>query len=100
MRLCKTDISILHRVVKNHISEPFTLRVFGSRLDDSKRGGDLDLLIETKKPLVALKRADIQIDLEEKMQLPVDIIFLEDGMKWSPFQQLAYARSEALKFDD
>jgi predicted nucleotidyltransferase len=55
------------------------IRVFGSRLDDSKRGEDLDLLIESDIAVDALTRADLKWNLEEKLALPVDIIFLEKG---------------------
>lgn len=72
------------------------VRVFGSRLNDSKRGGDLDLLVESDAPVDAIRRADLKLDLEEKLDLPLDIIFLEKGKKRTAFQELAYSRSGLL----
>ena len=58
--------------------------------------GDLDLLVETNSPVDAIRRADLKMDLEEKLHLPLDIIFLEKNKKKSAFQELVYSRSGLL----
>jgi hypothetical protein len=54
------------------------------------------LLVESDDPVDATQRADLKLDLEEKLDLPLDIIFLEKGKKRTAFQELAYSRSGLL----
>lgn len=96
MRLDSQEIQTVRSAVEKIVGAHSEIRVFGSRLDDSKRGGDLDLLIENDAPVDALTRADLKWNLEEHLNLPVDIIFLEKGKKRNAFQELAYLRSGIL----
>lgn len=47
MRLSKRVINILQENIKKSFGE-VTIYLFGSRTDDNKRGGDIDLAIDTK----------------------------------------------------
>ena len=47
MRLQLKDIQIILQVAKDIYGEGVKVYLFGSRLDDAKRGGDIDLLIRT-----------------------------------------------------
>ena len=96
MRLDSKEIETVRTLVETIVGKGSKVRVFGSRLNDSKRGGDLDLLVESDEPVDAMRRADLKLNLEEKLELPLDIIFLEKGKKRSAFQELAYARSGLL----
>jgi predicted nucleotidyltransferase len=96
MRLDYKEIEIVRTVVETIVGRGSKVRVFGSRLNDSKRGGDLDLLVESDDPVDAIHRADLKLDLEEKLHLPLDIIFFEKGKKRTAFQELAYSRSGLL----
>lgn len=46
MRLSQQHREAIRRVVADAVGPAATVRLFGSRVDDSKRGGDVDLLIE------------------------------------------------------
>ena len=46
MRLAKQQQYIIKQVLLKHFGEGSELRLFGSRVDDSARGGDIDLYIE------------------------------------------------------
>jgi predicted nucleotidyltransferase len=96
MRLDSTEIKTVRTLVDSIIGKGSMVRVFGSRLNDSIRGGDLDLLVESEAPVDALSRASLKMDLEARLDLPLDIIFLEKGKKRSAFQELAYSRSGLL----
>ena len=75
MRLSQKE----RRELKSILSQIFgeaTIYIFGSRLDDTKRGGDIDIFVQLKKPTENLrtKRAKAQLLLEEKLLKPVDIL--------------------------
>ena len=47
MRLQKKEIQTILQVAKSIYGERVKVYLFGSRLDNTKRGGDIDLLIRT-----------------------------------------------------
>lgn len=47
MRLTKHEIEQIIRVAKEIYGESVRVYLFGSRTDDTKRGGDIDLLVRT-----------------------------------------------------
>lgn len=47
MRLTEAEISIIKRAIKGRFESVRRIVLFGSRVDDGKRGGDIDLLVET-----------------------------------------------------
>ncbi len=96
VRLDSQEIEIVRTMVERIVGKGSKVRVFGSRSNDSKHGGDLDLLVESEAPVDAIRRADLKMDLEEKLALPLDIIFLVKGQKRSAFQELAYSKSGLL----
>lgn len=53
MRPISQEIQTVRTAVEMIVGKRSERRVFGSRLDDPKRGGDLDLLIESNAPFQA-----------------------------------------------
>ena len=49
MRLQKQEIHTILHVSRNIYGEKVKVYLFGSRLDNTKRGGDIDLLIRTEE---------------------------------------------------
>jgi len=96
MRLSTEQIAALREVVRAVAGEHAQIVVFGSRLDDARRGGDLDLLIESDRPLGPLDRARIKMRLEDRLGLPVDIIVHTRGRPMTPFQRIALETGIAL----
>lgn len=47
MRLTAKELATLRRAVTDCFGASAQVRLFGSRTDDTQRGGDIDLLIET-----------------------------------------------------
>jgi hypothetical protein len=78
MRLSNEEIKLIKKTINSHL--PSTIYIFGSQLDDNKKGGDLDLyLIPKKYPNdIDIKIGLIRIILEERLMLPVDIIIAKD----------------------
>ena len=48
MRVTPQQQSVIRTAVAETFGETANIWLFGSRVDDNKRGGDIDLLIETK----------------------------------------------------
>jgi len=80
MRLKKDEIELIKRVIKSVIEGE--IYIFGSRIDDNKKGGDVDIYIIPDKNLSAKERleilTEIKIILEDKLFLPVDIVISKD----------------------
>ena len=51
MRLTPTQIDTIHRTAQAVLGEGARVTLFGSRVDDLARGGDVDLLIEVPQAL-------------------------------------------------
>jgi hypothetical protein len=73
-------------------NQTLIVEAFGSQSGEV----DLDEAFRKRCPVDALTRADFKWNLEEKLNLPVDIIFLEKEKKRSAFQELAYSMSSLL----
>ena len=75
MRLSDNEINTIENSVLI-LDKSARVYLFGSRVDDSKRGGDIELLIEsnvlTKKDLLKIRRQFFDIFGEQKMDLVLD----------------------------
>ena len=83
MRLSEKQIKVLKDKL-NSISSSAKLYLFGSRVDDTKKGGDIDLLVVSKevtKKDLRLLRIDFFDHFEEQK---LDIV-LDDGEFKNPF---------------
>jgi len=49
MRITETERRVLCDAAREAFGAESTVFLFGSRMDDSRRGGDIDLLVETGK---------------------------------------------------
>jgi uncharacterized protein len=66
MRLSPEEIKAIIASFKQYFSHSDNLYLFGSRTDDNKRGGDIDLLIETLAP-------DQNLHFENKIHFITDV---------------------------
>ena len=82
MRLTTFEISSIKNTF-NNIFKDGKIYLFGSRVDDSKKGGDIDLFIRLNYPLDTKerlnKKSQFRIKLEEKIgEQKIDIIISKD----------------------
>ena len=86
MRLTRDEITLLKQKLTS-LSKEAKLYLFGSRVDDSKRGGDIDLLVVssvlTKKDLRHLRLAFFKVFGEQKLD-----IILDNGTFANPFHKI------------
>lgn len=93
MRLTQEQMQKIVQTVSRLTGSGGEVFLFGSRLDDRARGGDIDLLVETDTPLTLIGRAQIKLALESDLGLPVDIIAQTRNAVPTPFQTIARARA-------
>jgi len=91
MRLSQEQIDVLKNKL-TILSAQAKLYLFGSRVDDTKRGGDIDLLVVsdtlTKKDLRALRIEFFKKFGEQKLD-----IILDNGSFTNPFNKLVFQKA-------
>ena len=97
MRLTKQQTHTIIQTVYRLAGTGAAVYLFGSRLNDQTKGGDIDLLIESDTPLSLIHRAQIKMELESQLGLPVDIISKSRGAAATAFQNIAQSRSIQLE---
>ena len=92
MRLTEQQVNIIRQVVVNLAGKSARITLFGSRVDDTKKGGDVDLLI-TIPELVqhpAELSAKISAQLIRKFEgRKVDVILSAPNLKDLPIHAIA-----------
>lgn len=95
MRLTNTQIDIIRKATSQSFGEDALVWLFGSRLDDAKRGGDVDLYVETSHRQTLVPELRCKIALEDSLDLSIDLIVKEPG-KDKPIYNLAKAQGVRL----
>lgn len=97
MRLSPEQKEALVRIVRKHLGSRSDVYLFGSRLDDALKGGDVDILVDVEKPVPRIAHARLVLDLEEALGLPVDVAFRVKGEDLSAFQKMIGANATRLE---
>jgi predicted nucleotidyltransferase len=91
MRLQKEEVILLKKTLAS-LSNKAQLYLFGSRVDDTKKGGDIDLLIIsdelTKKDLRLLRVDFFKRFGEQKLD-----IILDNGEFTNPFTKIIFQKA-------
>lgn len=96
MRLTQAQRDSIISSVREFAGAEVDIHVFGSRLDDTRRGGDVDLLLISPTSISLLICAELKMALEELLQLPVDVLTYVSGTEPTPFQAIALAQSQPI----
>ena len=97
MRLTKQQTAIIIQTVNRLTGIGSAVYLFGSRLNNQAKGGDIDLFIEADAPLSLIQRAQIKMELEAQLGLPVDIVSKYRGAVATSFQRIAQFQSIQLE---
>jgi predicted nucleotidyltransferase len=76
MRLKQSEIDEIKKVVRDCFGNSSQVYLFGSRVDDSKKGGDIDLYIETEsKDDIFEKKIRLLVELKKKLgERKIDVV--------------------------
>lgn len=96
MRINPEQIKTITEVTHDVAGSDAQVWLYGSRLQDERRGGDIDLMIQTSTPLSLMDRAKIKVRLETLLEIPVDVLSTTVDCT-RPFVDIA--RSQAVRLD-
>jgi predicted nucleotidyltransferase len=89
MRITSTEAVQAISVIRNYLGEEAKVWLFGSRVDDAGRGGDVDLYAETTLPGVLLRETvRAKISLEHIFGRSVDLV-VNNHRKDRPIYRIA-----------
>ncbi|MCG5536384.1 nucleotidyltransferase domain-containing protein [Ectothiorhodospira mobilis] len=92
MRLSPEQQAAIRRIVADVAGSDARVRLFGSRLDDSARGGDVDLFVTLERPVEqpALVSAQLSARISRHLQgRRVDVILSAPNLRTLPIHDVA-----------
>jgi predicted nucleotidyltransferase len=89
MRLTPAQIDIIKTTAQTVLGDGARVTLFGSRVDDQAKGGDVDLYVETPE-LALMKKIRCKVQLQDQLDMPVDLIVKGYG------DQSAIAKQEGI----
>jgi predicted nucleotidyltransferase len=92
MRLTEDQARIIRETAQGIFGDHAKVRLFGSRIDDSQRGGDIDLLVECDAPVP--DRLKKSLALAARLQLalgdqPIDVLAIDPQTSLQPVHKIA-----------
>ena len=90
MRLTAHQIQTVRDLVRGTMGEGSRIWLFGSRTDDRRRGGDVDLYVEPERAPALLEEARCRGRLADELDLDVDLVVARPGRE-RPIEQIARA---------
>jgi predicted nucleotidyltransferase len=87
MRLTPAQIDTIRTTATAVLGEGVQVTLFGSRVHDTQKGGDVDLYVETTQPDL-MKKIRCKVSLQDQLDMPVDLIVKPFGDR-SPIALIA-----------
>ena len=78
MRLTKVQIDTIKKLAVKHFGQETTVYLFGSRTDENKKGGDIDLFVQCADESALTLEAKIHFLAEMKTKIgnrKIDVVF-------------------------
>lgn len=92
MRLTPDQQRIIRATAAEVFGPDAVVIVFGSRVDDAARGGDIDLLVQAEQLVQQPERKALQLVAKLQMRLgdqPIDVLVLDPHTDRQPIHQEA-----------
>lgn len=92
MRLSKEAMETIKQTAREVFGPGVSVVLFGSRVDDSDRGGDIDLLVESPVPLSDPLEKCLQLEARLQMKLGdqrIDVLVVDPGRPRQPIHEEA-----------
>lgn len=99
MRLTTQQKTMIKQVVLELCSADTNVFLFGSRLDDNKKGGDIDLLIQIEHEVTnpALLAAQIQAKVMRQIgEQKIDVLLMAPNLTHFPIHDVAFEQGVLL----
>ncbi|MEK6708472.1 MAG: nucleotidyltransferase domain-containing protein [Pseudomonadota bacterium] len=99
MRLTDYQIQAIRQLARQVAGNQSRVRVFGSRLDDTAHGGDLDLMLELTEPVdnPALMAAQMSAQVSRAMHgRKVDVLLSAPNLMRLPIHDIAFKEGQLL----
>src|SRR4030065_2006578 len=99
MRLTDYEIQSILRLARQVAGSQVRVRVFGSRLDDTANGGDIDLMLELPEPVnnPALMAAQMSAQVSRTMHgRKVDVLLSAPNLMRLPIHDIAFKKGQLL----
>ncbi|MDO9243624.1 MAG: nucleotidyltransferase domain-containing protein [Rhodocyclaceae bacterium] len=98
MRLTAEQKNTIRRITREEAGADADVCLFGSRLDDTARGGDVDLLVQASRPIdnpalfsarlsarlmraMGGRRVDVLLSAPNLLTLPIHVLAAAEGMR-------------------
>ena len=95
MRLTPAQIDTIKTTARSIAGADASVWLFGSRLDENRCGGDVDLLIQADPEPGLLQRAQLKNQLLQTLELPVDVVIMSYTHS-TPFARMAKLQGQCL----
>jgi predicted nucleotidyltransferase len=99
MRLTDHQIKTIRQIADQLTGSESRVRVFGSRLDDTAHGGDIDLMLELAEPIdnPALMAAQLSARVSRAMHgRKVDVLLSAPNLLRFPIHDIAFKEGKLL----
>ena len=99
MRLNVDQIQVILQLAHQVAGSQTRVRVFGSRLDDTAHGGDIDLMLELPEPVdnPALMAAQMSAQVSRAMHgRKVDVLLSAPNLMRLPIHDIAFKEGQLL----